>query len=174
MGASVIACRDAAPILELAKHSLDQVSLAVSPMVICDMRISRAATRDSWLDIAALQRRAEPIGIIAAIRNQDVCVRKRRQHGRCPLVVAHLAFCEQQYQRLAVTITDRVKFGVQAAPGAPDTPGKAPFLRRLAAVRCAFRWVASTITVSVAVLAAANSANIRSNTPASLHRMNRL
>ena len=47
-------------------------------------------------------------------------------------------------------------------------------MRRLAAVRCALRWVASIITVSVAVLPAARAAKIRSNTPARLQRTKRL
>jgi DNA invertase Pin-like site-specific DNA recombinase len=41
-----------------------------------------------------------------------------------------------------------VQLEVQAAFGAPDTSGNRPFFKRLAAVRCAFRCVASIITRS--------------------------
>jgi hypothetical protein len=43
------------------------------------------------------------------------------------LLLAHLAFGEQQNQRLAVTIDDRVQLRVQAVFRAPDTAGKSPF-----------------------------------------------
>jgi len=58
--------------------------------------------------------------------------------------------------------------------GAPDTARSSRLLARLAAVRCALRCVASIITVSVAVLSTASSANIRSNTPARDQRTKRL
>ncbi len=47
-------------------------------------------------------------------------------------------------------------------------------MSRLAAVRWAFRCVASIITVSVAALSPASVAKIRSKTPIRLQRMKRL
>lgn len=76
------------------------------------------------------------------------------------LVVAHLTFAEQHDDRASLTIADGVQFGVQSAFGPPDTTGNIPFLSKLAAVRCAFRCVASIM--------------MRSNTPRRLQRMKRL
>ena len=50
--------------------------------------------------------------------------------------------------------------GVQAAFGAPDTSGNRPFFKRLAAVRCAFRCVASIMIRSGLPPLPASSAKI--------------
>ena len=71
-------------------------------------------------------------------------------------------------------VEHRVQLGVQAAFGAPDTSGNRPFFKRLAAVRCAFRCVASIITRSGLPALCANAAKILLNTPRRLQRMNRL
>jgi len=52
-----------------------------------------------------------------------------------------VALGEQQNQWLSIAVTDRVQLGGQASFGPPDTAGNNPFLRKLAAVRCALRWV---------------------------------
>ena len=52
-----------------------------------------------------------------------------------------------RYERLTVAIHDGVEFRVQATFGGSDTVRNAPFLRRLAAVLWAFRWVVSIIKV---------------------------
>ena len=109
MGAPVVAHRDAAPVLELAEHALDQVALAVPLFVVFDRRLAALATRNTGLDFPALQRGAEPIAIITPVGDHDIGVRQGRQHGRRALVVAHLALREQQYQGLALAITDRVQ-----------------------------------------------------------------
>ena len=58
-------------------------------------------------------------------------------------VVAHLAFRQEHDDRPAFTVADGVELGVQPSLGSSDTTGNIPFLSRLAAVRWAFRWVAS-------------------------------
>ena len=53
--------------------------------------------------------------------------------------------------QVALGVSQDVQFRVHPALGAPDQPSAPPFLTaRLEAVRCAFRWVASIITTSVA------------------------
>jgi hypothetical protein len=88
-------------------------------------------------------------------------------------VIAHLALAEQQDEGLALTIADSVKLRVQAAFGAPNAAGNSPFFKRLAAVRCAFRWVASIMSRS-GFDPLASAAKIRSNAPSLLQRMKRL
>jgi hypothetical protein len=87
---------------------------------------------------------------------------------------SHLAFAEQYNQRSALAIAHGVQFRVQAAHGAPNTSGNSPLFRRLAAVRCAFRWVASIISRRGLPTLRANSAKILLNTPRRLQRTNRL
>ena len=77
--------------------------------------------------------------------------------GLAPLAVAH-----------------GVELGVQSALGAPDTSGNIPFPGRLAAVRCAFKWVAAITIRSGVPPLAANAAKILLNTPIRLQRMKRL
>ena len=75
------------------------------------------------------------------------------------------AFAERQDQRAPAAIADGVTLRVQPALGAPDTAGNSPFLKRLAAVRWAFKWVASIINWSGLPPLAAKPAEILLNTP---------
>ena len=100
-------------------------------------------------------------------------LRQRRQHHCRAPVIAHLAFGEQQQERAALPVADRVQLRVQAAFGAPDTARNSPFCSRLAAVRWAFRWVASIIRRCGRSDAPASAAKMRANTPRRLQRTNR-
>ncbi len=165
---SVIAGMDASPVLEFSEHVLDLVAAAVEFSVegrrVLPVGFWRYAGGDTALD----EGLAEPVRVIALVAQQRFALGKRVNHERGPLVVAHLSFAEQQDDRATLTVTDGMKLGVQASLGASDTAGNSPFFRRLAAVRCALRWVASIITWS------ARAAKIRLNTPRRLHRMKRL
>ena len=74
---------------------------------------------------------------------------------------------------LSTAVANR-QLGVQAALGAPDTSGNRPFFKRLAAVRCAFRCVASIMIRSGLPPLPASSAKILLNTPRRLQRTNRI
>jgi len=80
-------------------------------------------------------------------------------------MIARLALCEQQGQGAPLPVADGVELRVQPALGAADAAGKSPFLRRLAAVRCAVRGVASIISRDGGPASAASAAKMRSNTP---------
>jgi hypothetical protein len=67
-----------------------------------------------------------------------------------------------------MAITDGMQLGIQAAFGPSDTSGNIPFFSRLAAVRWAFKWVASIINCSGLPRLAVSSAKIRLNTPSLL------
>ena len=64
-----------------------------------------------------------------------------------------------------LAIADSIELGVQSTLCAPDTTGNIPFFRRLAAVRWAFRWVASIMMRSGFGPSPASPAKMRSNTP---------
>ena len=69
------------------------------------------------------------------VRQQFPCLRQVAQQQGGSLVIAHLAFGEQQQDRSALAVGDGVQLRVQAALRAADTAGNIPFLSRLAAVR---------------------------------------
>ena len=117
---------------------------------------------------------AEPGAVIAAVGDEVSGWRQGVEHEAGPLVVAHLAFRQEQDERPAVAVADGVELGVQPAFGAPDTAGNIPFLSRLAAVRWAFRWVASIMMRSGFGPSPASPAKMRSKTPSRLQRMKRL
>jgi hypothetical protein len=113
---------------------------------------------------------------LVAWRLCEACLGPRQgiKHQSRAFVIAHLALAEQHDQRPSLVIAYGMQFRVQAAFCAPDTAGNSPFLSRLAAVRCAFRWVASIISRSDLPALRASPAKILLNTPSLLHRTNRL
>jgi len=97
--------------------------------------------------------------------------RQSRQHHRDALVITHLALGEEQHDGPTMAVADGVQFRVQAAFGAADATRKSPFCSRLAAVRCAFRCVASIISRSGVSASAASAAKMRAKTPSRLQRI---
>jgi len=89
-------------------------------------------------------------------------------------VIAHLAFGQHHDERLAGAVADDMELGVQSAFRAPDTTGKNPFFKRLAAVRCAFRCVESIMMRSGLGPSPESAAKMRSKTLSRLQRMKRL
>lgn len=174
MGASVVAHGDSPPVLQSAEHALDEVALLVAHGVVVDRPFAVLSSRDAGFDAKVGERFTEPVAVVAAVSDQDVGLGQCREHGCGAAIVADLAFGQKQDQRFALAVTNGVQLGVQATLGTSDTAGNSPFLSRLAAVRCAFRWVASIITVSVASLSPARVAKISLNTPIRLQRMKRL
>jgi hypothetical protein len=174
VGASVVAGVDAAPVFQLAEHVLDFVALAVERAIMGDRHFAVHLRRNARDNTAFGQGIAEPASIVTPVAEQSFGSWQGIEHQRGPLVVAHLAFAEQHHQRTPLTVADGVKLGVQAALRAPDTSGNSPFFSRLAAVRCALRWVASIINWSGLPPFAASAANIRLNTPRRLQRIKRL
>ena len=174
VGATVVSGRDPSPVLEPAEHALDAIALFVSLLIVFDWFISAGPAGNAGFDAETCQGFTEPIAVIALVGDEHVGVRQARQHGRGTAIVADLAFGKQQDQRFAVGVANRMQLGVQAALCPPDTTGNTPFLNKLAAVRWAFRCVASIMTAPVASLMAASVAKIRLKTPALLQRMKRL
>lgn len=165
MGTSVIACCDAPPILELGEKVLDLVSATIEVFVV-DVRFLPAFRgRDAGLDAPCEELFSEPGAVVALIGDEAIGFRQRVEHDPGALVVAHLAFREQHDDRPAVLVADGMELRVQSALGAPDTTGNIPFFRRLAAVRWAFRCVASIMMRSGWGPSPAKAAKILSNTP---------
>jgi len=117
---------------------------------------------------------AELVGVIALVAEQLLRGRQRVDHQSRAFEIAHLAFAEQQDDGTSLTITYGVQLRVQTALGAPDTSENRPFFKRLAAVRWAFRWVASIISRDGLPALRTSSAKILLKTPRRLQRTNRL
>ena len=145
MGAAVVSGGDPPPVLELSEHAFDLVALAIEYFTVCMLCFPGFPGRNAWRCSSCFQRRAEGIAVIPLVADQHGRRRQGVEHQPGAHVVVHLTFGKQQNQGQTVLVHDGMEFGVQPALGAADTAGNAPFLSRLAAVRCALRWVASII-----------------------------
>ena len=143
VGASIIAGRDAPPILEPRKHDLDFVALLIERLVIGQRDFPAFDRGNAGFAASFGESFAEPIAVITTVGEKRFGGWQGIEDQPRPLVIAHLPFAEHEDEGLAFAVADRMELRVQAAFGAPDTAGNSPFFNRLAAVRCAFRWVAS-------------------------------
>ena len=173
MGVSVVSGRDAAPILQSAEHVLDAVALALQHAIVGQRLLARPGGRDAGRDAASFQRAPAPGAVVAATADQFPRGRQDRQQQSGAVMVTALALGHQQGDGPPLPVARGVQLGVQAALGAADM-SRTPFCSRLAAVRCALRWVASIISRAGAPPLAARAAKMRAKTPSRLQRMNRL
>jgi hypothetical protein len=99
---------------------------------------------------------------------------KQRGEDVGALLIVHLPLGEHHDDGAAVAVAEGVELGVQPAFGSADAPCKRPLSSRLAAVRCALRWVLSMIRRSGSPASPARAAKMRSKTPVRLQRTKRL
>ncbi len=85
------------------------VALFVEGLVVVMLDLAIPFRRDARLDPPFDQGFAEPVAVIAAVAGQRPGWRQGIEHEPCALMIAHLAFAQQQNQGLAVAIGDRVK-----------------------------------------------------------------
>jgi hypothetical protein len=103
MGASVVACCDAPPVLEPAEHVFDPVALPLKHGVIRDRDVPVRSRRNAGCDAASKQGIPEPVSIVATVSQHGLCGRQSLHHERQALVIAHLALAQQKqpaYQNL--------------------------------------------------------------------------
>ncbi len=174
MGASVVACCDAPPVFELCEEVLDVVALAIERLIVSVGDFPASARWNAGLDAPGDQRLAKGGAVVAAVGDKGFGRWEGIEDEACALVIAHLSFREQHNDRTAAFVAHGVELRVQTAFRSPDTTGNSPFLSRLAAVRCAFRCVASIMIRSGLGPSPASPAKMRSKTPSRLQRMKRL
>ena len=143
VSASVISGCNAPPVFKFCEHVFDFMTLLIKRFIILDFDFAVFFGWHAWLYAFSAQSVPEPIGIITAICKQHIGFGHSIQQMPSAFVIAHLPFGQEHGNRPAQTITNSMKFGVQAAFCAPNSTGNIPFLSRLAAVLCALRWVAS-------------------------------
>ena len=112
MGAAVIACGDASPVLELGEHVLDFVALAVKRFVIFQCFFAVFGRRDTGDGATLGEAIAEPVTVVAAIGDQRGGLWQVGQKRSGALVVANLPGGEVQQDRLSGLIADGVQLGV--------------------------------------------------------------
>lgn len=119
MGASVVAGVDASS-LEPTERVFDLVPLAIQNAVMFDRLFTVGLGWDTCRDAAHGKRLAEPVGVVALVAEQLLRGRQRIDHQCSPLVIAHLAFAEQQDDGTSLAIAYGVQLRVQTALGAPE------------------------------------------------------
>jgi hypothetical protein len=140
------------------------VALAIEGGVVRDGRLPTAGGWDAGGDAAGGECGAEAAAILAAVGDAFAGEWKLVQQQGSAAMIHGLAFGEQQRDRASLAVADGVEFRLPPALGAAEAAIRPPLLRRLAAVRCALRGVASIIRRSSGPPSAASAAKMQSNT----------
>lgn len=137
---SVVAGRDASPVLRPTEHDLDPVASLVSTPVVFNGDLAHLAVRYTGSYPLVLQGFSEPVGIVIPISEQPPRGGLVTQKGRRAGVVADLTRRHEEPDRAAACVGQSVQLGVHPDLSSTNQAPASPFLlRRFEAVRCAFR-----------------------------------
>lgn len=114
MGASVVACCDAPPVLEPGEHVLDFVALLIRGFAIGCRQPAFGPRWDAGGDTTLGKSLTKGITVIPLVGNERLGVRQYGIDQSRALVVARLTLGEQEDDRTSVAITDRVQLGIQS------------------------------------------------------------
>jgi len=115
------------------------VALLVQFLIVRDLLFPVFLRGDARRDPLFQQGFAEPVGVIAFVRQKMIGGRELiHKHGSA-FEVADLTGGQAHETRTPLPITNRMQLAVQAAFCAANVAGNIPFLSRLEAVRCTFR-----------------------------------
>lgn len=174
MRASVVACCDASPILELCEHIFHLVALLVGLCTVRDLLLAVFLGWDAGGHALLRQQFSDLVAVVASIRDQGCRTGQVGQKHIRALEIAALAGCQVQPDRATFAIAHGVQLRIHTALGAPDQAWP-PLFAKLEAVRWAFKWVASIINTSWAGAdGLASSSKIRAKIPFSDQRTKRL
>ena len=132
MSTSIVACGDAAPVLEVAEGVLDAVPLPIERLVVRDRDLPASGGWDAGLDAALQEAGAKAVAVIAAVAKQFTRQWQDREKCGAALVVAGLASSQQQADQSTFLIAYSMEFRVQPAAGASDAAWSIPFFAKLA------------------------------------------
>ena len=108
MSASVVSGCDASPVLDPAEHVLDAMALSIEVLVVFGRVVSFGTGWDAGRNAFFFQGIAEPVGVIAAIREQFLCAGQSFDQVARALVVTGLAGGQQEQQGPTQAIRDSV------------------------------------------------------------------
>jgi len=109
MRATVVAGVDAAPVFEPAEHAFDEVAAFVLVGIEGDGLRSVGPAGNAGFDAPVGQELPEPIAVISLVGDANIGIGKGGQYGRGATIIADLSLGEQQDERLAVAIANRVQ-----------------------------------------------------------------
>jgi len=164
------------PVLDTIEHALDNVARFVEFGVVFELHLAVLAGRDAGGCLGLVQPVAQVIGVIATVRDngapfRDIWFKALARLGN----IGSVSRCQPQVNRATAAIADQMQFAVQPAFGLADAPSaRRVFLTPLAAIRWALTWLASIISVERSAASRASASKIRSKTPASDQRFQRL
>ena len=109
MGAAVIACSDAPPVLQFSKAVFNHVSLFVERFIVFVLYFTIFLWRNAWLDPFVFQGIAEPVRIITAISQQICGLGQLVDERTRAFVIAGLSCGQLQQNRTPMPIGDGVQ-----------------------------------------------------------------
>ena len=140
MCATIISCCYASPIFEPAEHIFDFMPLFIQGFAISGWEVSTLPGWNTGCYFFGFQGGAKFIAVIALVADQTrSTVRQSGIDQFCTNMIAQLPLTQAHDYRAALSIANRMQFGVQSTLCAPDTAGNIPFFSRLHAVRWALR-----------------------------------
>ena len=110
MGTPIIPCSNSAPVFQSAEHDLYLMSLLIELFIIRDWFFPATPARNARSDPFVEQGFAEPVGIIATIRQQLSGLGQRVEQDSGAFIIAHLTGGQMERYRLAGGIANSVKF----------------------------------------------------------------
>ncbi len=115
-----------APVLEAAKHALDDVGLPVDGLVIMVLDLAVLARWDDGRGSAFCQPVAQGFAVIALVGNEFGGGRHGFDTALGDLAIMDVSWCQEQDEGPAFRIADSVELGVAAPLGAADAMGQGP------------------------------------------------
>jgi hypothetical protein len=115
----LVACRDAAVLLDLVDEALDQMALLVEVLVVRNRLRACGVGGDHGPAALCDHRGAEPIGVKGGVADHELGFKARNQCLGLGRLVG-LARREAQAHRIAERIDGDVQLGRQAAARTPD------------------------------------------------------
>lgn len=104
----------------MPEHDFDPVAAFVAALVVLDGFAARLPARDAELYPSVFQCISEPVGIIAPVGQQPLCLWQTTQQGSCPGVIADLTCRHEDADRASIAVGDGLQLGVHAALGPAD------------------------------------------------------
>ena len=115
-----------APVLEAAKHALDDVTLPVDGLVIMVLDLAVLARWDDGRGSAFCQPVAQGFAVIALVGDEFGGGRHGFDTALGDLAIMDVSWCQEQDEGPAFRIADSVELGVAAPLGAADAMGQGP------------------------------------------------
>lgn len=110
MGTPIIPCSNSAPVFQSAEHDFYLMSLLIKLFIIRDWFFPATPARNARSYSFVEQGLAEPVGIIATIRQQFSGLGQRVEQDGGAFIIAHLTGGQMERYRLAGGIANGVKF----------------------------------------------------------------